>query len=60
MKSEEKQRIEERLREIDRLLQDWETSEMTEGWLSSAPNSAEVAALYQEREQLMQQLAKAA
>ena len=33
---------------------------MTEGWLSSGPETAEVAELYQERERLLQQLAKAA
>lgn len=60
MEFETKQKIEERIREIDDLLRDWEASEMTEGWLSSGPNTSEIAALYQEREQLMQQLAKAA
>ena len=33
---------------------------MTEGWLSVGPDTAEVAELYQERERLLQQLAKAA
>lgn len=60
MKSETKLNIEERIREIDELLRDWEASEMTEGWLSSGSNTSEIAALYHEREQLMQQLAKAA
>ena len=52
--------IEARIREIDELLLNREACEMTEGWLSYGPDTADVAALYAEREQLLQQLSKAA
>lgn len=60
MSIETRQKIEERIREIDELLRSREACEMTEGWLSYGPDTAEVADLYQERERLLQQLAKAA
>jgi hypothetical protein len=60
MNVETKQEIEERIREIDELLWSRKACEMTEGWLSVGPDTAEVAELYQERERLLQQLAKAA
>jgi hypothetical protein len=60
MKFEARKKIEERIEEIDELLRSWEACEMTEGWLSSGPETAEVAELYQERERLLQQLAQAA
>lgn len=60
MNGETRQKIEERIREIDELLRNREVCEMTEGWLSYGPDTAEVAELYQERERLLQQLAKAA
>ncbi|MBZ5567142.1 MAG: hypothetical protein LAN64_04740 [Acidobacteriia bacterium] len=60
MNVDTRQKIEERIREIDELLRSWEACEMTEGWLSYGPDTAEVAKLYQERERLLQELAKAA
>ena len=55
-----KEEIEARIREIDEILRNREACEMTEGWLSYGPDAAEVAELYAEREQLLQQLSQAA
>jgi hypothetical protein len=55
-----KEEIEARIREIDELLRNREACEMTEGWLSYGPDTADLAELYAEREQLLQELAKAA
>jgi len=60
MKSQSVQKIEARIHEIDELLEKRPESEMTEGWLSNSPETAELAELYRERERLIQQLAKAA
>jgi hypothetical protein len=60
MKTEKVQTIEARIRELDDLL--WGKKEpepeMTEGWLSNTPEMAELEALYHEREELLEQLAK--
>ena len=60
MNAETREKIQARIREIDEWLQTLEVCEMTEGGLSSAPDIAEVAELHQEREQLLEELAKAA
>ena len=60
MKVATKDEIEARIHEIDELLWDREACEMTEGWLSYGPDTADLAALYAEREQLLQELSKAA
>ncbi len=52
--------LEARIREIDELLRHREACEMTEGWLTYAPDMSDVAELYQERERLLQELSKAA
>ncbi len=60
MDVEERQKIEARVHEIDEWLRDLDAGEMTEGVLFYAPDTAEIAQLYQERERLLQELAKAA
>jgi hypothetical protein len=60
MNFETKQTIEKRIHEIDELLRNREACELTEGWLSYGPDTADIAELYQERERLMQELAQAA
>ncbi len=60
MDVETRQKIQARICEIDEWLRTLESSEMTEGWLSSGPDIAEVAELHQERERLLEELAKAA
>lgn len=60
MKVATKDEIEARIHEIDELLWDREACEMTEGWLSYGPDTADLAELYAEREQLLQELSKAA
>ncbi len=60
MDVKERQKIEARIHEIDEWLRDLDAGEMTEGVLFCAPDTAEIAQLYQERERLLQELAKAA
>ena len=60
MKVATRDEIEARIHEIDELLRDREACEMTEGWLSYGPDTADLAALYAEREQLLQELSRAA
>lgn len=60
MKVATRDEIEARIHEIDELLWDREACEMTEGWLSYGPDTADLAELYAEREQLLQELSKAA
>ncbi len=60
MNVEERQKIEARVHEIDEWLRNMDAGEMTEGALFCAPDTAEIAQLYQERERLLQELAKAA
>ena len=60
MDVETRQKLQVRIREIDEWLRNQEACEMTEGWLSSGPDLAQVAELYQERERLLQELSKAA
>ncbi len=60
MDAETRRKIQARIREIDEWLQTLKASEMTEGWLSSGPDIAEVVELHQERERLLEELAKAA
>ncbi len=60
MDVETRQKIQARICEIDEWLRTLESSEMTEGWLSSGPDIAEVAELHQERERLVEELEKAA
>jgi len=52
--------IQARIREIDERLRDLEACELTEGWVSSGPETAEFTQLNQEREQLLQALTNAA
>ncbi|HEU5452668.1 MAG TPA: hypothetical protein VFU76_11815 [Terriglobales bacterium] len=52
--------IQARLREIDDWLREREAAEMTEGGLGYGRDSDEMAELYQEREELLQQLSQAA
>jgi len=56
MDIETRQKIQARIREIDEWLRNLPACEMTEGWLTYGPDMAEVAELYREREQLLQQL----
>ncbi len=51
-----RQGIERRIHEIDQWLRNLDAAEMTEGVLFYAPDSAEVAQLYRERERLLQEL----
>ncbi len=51
-----RQDIERRIHEIDERLRNLDAAEMTEGVLFYAPDSAEVAQLYQQRERLLQEL----
>jgi hypothetical protein len=51
-----KEEIEARIHELDEILCNREACEMTEGWLSYGPDTADLAELYAEREQLLQQL----
>ena len=60
MDSESRRKIEARVHEIDEWLRDIDASEMTEGVLFYAPDTAEITELHQERERLRQELAKAA
>ncbi len=60
MNLEDRHRIEARIHEIDEWLRNLDAGEMTEGVLFCAPDTAEIAQLYQERERLLQELAKAA
>ncbi len=60
MDAEKRRKIEARIHEIDEWLRDLDAGEMTEGALFCAPDTAEIAQLYQERERLLQELAKAA
>lgn len=60
MDTRTKQEIEARIREIDDWLRNLDAGEMTEGVLGYTPDTAEIAQLYKEREQLLQELAKAA
>ncbi len=60
METRTRQQIEERIREIDDYLCNLDAGEMTEGALFCAPDTAEIAELYKEREQLLRQLARAA
>ena len=53
-------KLEARIREIDELLLNREACKMTEGWLTYAPDTSEVAELFEERERLLQELSKAA
>lgn len=55
-----RQNIEARIHEIDEWLRNLDAGEMTEGVLFYAPDSAEIAELYEERERLRRQLDKAA
>jgi hypothetical protein len=52
--------IQARIREIDERLRDLEACELTEGWVSSGPETTELTKLNQEREQLLQALTNAA
>lgn len=54
------QQIQARLREIEEWLRDRESVELTQGWLGCGPDADELAELYQEREELLQELARAA
>lgn len=54
------EQIHSRLREIDDWLRERESSELTEGWLACGPDADAIAELYHEREELLQELAKAA
>ncbi len=60
MKVETRQCVEARIQEIDEWLRNFEACEMTEGWLSCGPDMTEAAQLYREREQLLEEMAKAA
>lgn len=60
MGPESRQDIEARIHEIDEWLRNLDAGEMTEGVLFYAPDTAEIAELYEERERLLQKLAKAA
>ncbi len=60
MDIESRRKIEARIHEIDEWLRNRDAGEMTEGVLFCAPDTAEIAQLYEERERLLQELAKAA
>lgn len=60
MAVETRKMIQARIREIDDRLRDLEACELTEGWVSSGPDTTELARLCQEREQLLHDLATAA
>ncbi|HEY5163737.1 MAG TPA: hypothetical protein VII81_12075 [Terriglobales bacterium] len=60
MAVETREMIQARIREIDERLRDLEACELTEGWVSSGPEIAELTQLNQEREQLLQALTNAA
>ena len=60
MDSNSRERIETRIHEIDNYLIQRGPCEMTEGWLSCEPETAELEALYMEREDLFEQLHTAA
>ena len=51
-----RQKIEERIREIDQWLQTLEGCEMTEGWSSYGSDIGEIAEMREERERLLREL----